>query len=179
MFFSVIIITLVSESLTFPGSSLERGTLRKHLFNDRLCRMEFCGGKHREREKESRGEWNTYHKSVYPKSVVQSVKKQHCQQQQGRTTCWHVSFRFSHDSCHQGRLISAALDLACNCVQISLHTHYAQAQSVYKATRKQYLSSMSNKLQSGYTNISNSSGAKNRSQEESHTGTAADGRAWY
>lgn len=32
------------KSLTFPGSSLERGTLRKHLFNDRLCRIEFCGG---------------------------------------------------------------------------------------------------------------------------------------
>lgn len=27
--------------LTFPGSSLERGTLRKHLFRDRLCRIEF------------------------------------------------------------------------------------------------------------------------------------------
>lgn len=26
---------------TFPGSSLDRGTLRKHLFSDKLCRMEF------------------------------------------------------------------------------------------------------------------------------------------
>lgn len=41
-------------SLTFPGSSLERGTLRKHLFNDRLCRIEFCGRKQR---KKARQEW--------------------------------------------------------------------------------------------------------------------------
>ena len=33
---------IVWEILTFPGSSLERGTLRKHLFKDRLCRIEFC-----------------------------------------------------------------------------------------------------------------------------------------
>lgn len=26
----------------FPGSSFERGNLTKHLFNDRLCRIEFC-----------------------------------------------------------------------------------------------------------------------------------------
>lgn len=39
-------------NLTFPGSSFERGTLRKHLFNDRLCRIEFCGGKNRERQVE-------------------------------------------------------------------------------------------------------------------------------
>ena len=26
----------------FPGSSLERGTLTKHLLRDRLCRIEFC-----------------------------------------------------------------------------------------------------------------------------------------
>lgn len=25
-----------------PGSSFERGNLTKHLFNDRLCRIEFC-----------------------------------------------------------------------------------------------------------------------------------------
>merc|ERR1740128_981446 len=25
-----------------PGSSLERGILMKHLFNDKLCRIEFC-----------------------------------------------------------------------------------------------------------------------------------------
>jgi hypothetical protein len=27
----------------FPGSFLERGTFTKHLFRDRLCRIEFCG----------------------------------------------------------------------------------------------------------------------------------------
>lgn len=43
------IIKYMFKSLTFPGSSLERGTLRKHLFNDRLCRIEFCGGKQREK----------------------------------------------------------------------------------------------------------------------------------
>ncbi len=42
----------VQKILTFPGSSLERGTLRKHLFKDRLCRIEFC----RERQKESKRE---------------------------------------------------------------------------------------------------------------------------
>lgn len=42
-------------SLTFPGSSLERGTLRKHLFNDRLCRIEFCGRKQRKRPVRSGG----------------------------------------------------------------------------------------------------------------------------
>lgn len=41
---------IVYLSLTFPGSSLERGTLRKHLFSDRLCRIEFCEGKQRERK---------------------------------------------------------------------------------------------------------------------------------
>lgn len=29
----------------FPGSSLDRGTLTKHLFNDKLCRIEFCTNK--------------------------------------------------------------------------------------------------------------------------------------
>jgi hypothetical protein len=29
-----------------PGSSLERGTFTKHLFKDRLCRIEFCGTQH-------------------------------------------------------------------------------------------------------------------------------------
>jgi hypothetical protein len=29
-----------------PGSSLERGTFTKHLFRDRLCRIEFCGTQH-------------------------------------------------------------------------------------------------------------------------------------
>ncbi len=37
------------RTLTFPGSSLERGTLRKHLFNERLCRIEFCRRKGRKR----------------------------------------------------------------------------------------------------------------------------------
>lgn len=41
---------IMCVSLTFPGSSLERGTLRKHLFSDRLCRIEFCEGKQRERK---------------------------------------------------------------------------------------------------------------------------------
>lgn len=39
------------EILTLPGSSLERGTLRKHLFKDRLCRMEFCRLAEREGER--------------------------------------------------------------------------------------------------------------------------------
>lgn len=29
------------ESLTFPGSSFDLGTFRKHLFRDKLCRIEF------------------------------------------------------------------------------------------------------------------------------------------
>lgn len=29
-----------------PGSSFERGTFTKHLFKDRLCRIEFCGTQH-------------------------------------------------------------------------------------------------------------------------------------
>lgn len=37
------------RTLTFPGSSLERGTLRKHLFNERLCRIEFCRRKGRQK----------------------------------------------------------------------------------------------------------------------------------
>lgn len=46
---------IVQEILTFPGSSLERGTLRKHLFKDRLCRIEFCRERDRWRRTEKGG----------------------------------------------------------------------------------------------------------------------------
>ena len=32
-----------AQTLTFPGSSFGRGILTKHLFNDKLCRIEFYG----------------------------------------------------------------------------------------------------------------------------------------
>lgn len=41
----------VEKILTFPGSSLDRGTLRKHLFKDKLCRIEFCRGREKKEEK--------------------------------------------------------------------------------------------------------------------------------
>lgn len=49
--------SIVQEILTFPGSSLERGTLRKHLFKDRLCRIEFYRDRKVERNRTRRGEW--------------------------------------------------------------------------------------------------------------------------
>ena len=47
---------IVQEILTFPGSSLERGTLRKHLFKDRLCRIEFCRERQAEKERKDKEE---------------------------------------------------------------------------------------------------------------------------
>lgn len=62
------IIKLMLKTLTFPGSSLERGTLRKHLFNDRLCRIEFCGGK---TEREKGGEVSEHISKIRSQTSVQ------------------------------------------------------------------------------------------------------------
>lgn len=43
MFLIVMICIKSVIQYTFPGSSLGRGTFLKHLFSDRLCRIEFCG----------------------------------------------------------------------------------------------------------------------------------------
>ena len=42
---------MIKMLLTLPGSSFDRGTFKKHLFNDKLCRMEFCKETKRENHK--------------------------------------------------------------------------------------------------------------------------------